>query len=137
MFVEFSPRILNIRTRTLSVLLSCSLIAFFMEWALVWKLSRLHMNDCYILLCPCVIFIFALLLRCRVPIAGSLRMRQCSVVIYLSHLIFVSMFEKLLPHHWLLNIPLFCLTLLCSMLTYIFLSYVRSKSAVPFLRWSY
>ena len=130
-------RLSGCSTRMLCVFLVFGSIVFWLEWATVWHFTGLHMNDCYISLFIPVILIFELLRRWRITLECALILRQLSVVIFLSHVTVMSLIAKVLPRHWLLNVPLFLFTLMVSTVIYVTLKFLRDKLKVKVLSWAY
>ncbi len=96
-------------------------------------------TDCYLMLFPCIYFIFPLVLNMRVSIKNAQKLRIASTILFFSHFLFLFaceiaewMFKITIPH-----IGKFLVTLVSGLcLTWIILN-LQNKKGFHWLKWLY
>lgn len=93
----FADGKVKVRIKTSSVVLSVSVVLLFAEWFLIKYFSDKYNNDFYIMLAPCVLAIFNILIQLKpINLKYAREMRKISIIIYASHGSAIPVLRKIL-----------------------------------------
>ena len=87
----------KLKTKTSSIILGVSAALLLTEWLLLKHFTGYYNKDFYIMLAPCAIAIFSILIQLKpISLKYAREMRKMSVIMYASHGAVLSIIQKLL-----------------------------------------
>ena len=124
-----------------SVNLGISLALLFGEWFVVRSFTGSINKDCYLMLAPCIISIFTILLQIKpIEVKNPREMRKISVLIYVTHGAVLSIIQKLsqmILKTSLHSIILFVLTALISLSIGLIILWLERYKPFKWLKYSH